>query len=426
MSRYALALVLTAAFFAFAAPGRGQHSTRGPVRVRVPADTLLEITTETRASTGQPIEARPQRILVREAGSKKTTVYFQGEAGQITPGRRLFATATGQLEIEFQEKSPSSGEWVTAEARVITDISDAERHGYAYRSDGVELTLSWGERIRSLAVRIKTSGEEGAGTKNPVWFDVGPVAWQLNLPSHRDFAKGATDTYKLPLPVTAEALTTDDLIYVRLEKKGVFGFTNAPDFRGGGWKPESLSLLVNGRVYGETFTVNQWLRKRRSEWRRLLRPLPPDEQFVRGLRLEINSATGRFGEVIAWVTTKFKNRGISGWNPGPVETATVTGVLKRKPSFGTDGFASLDMELESAEVGGRRFALDGSAGIRHKRYIRIEYKHRDKPVPKLGERVRVSGAVRWDTDKGGFYEIHPRGSNDLEVLKPITEDIPEV
>ena len=58
-------------------------------------------------------------------------------------------------------------------------------------------------------------------------------------------------------------------------------------------------------------------------------------------------------------------------------------------------------------------AVDGIHGVRHTRYIRIEY---DPPflhagwyaiVPREGERGRICGEVKWDTDDEGWYEIHP-------------------
>jgi hypothetical protein len=39
-------------------------------------------------------------------------------------------------------------------------------------------------------------------------------------------------------------------------------------------------------------------------------------------------------------------------------------------------------------------------------------------LPAQGERVRISGTVKWDTDYEWWYEIHPTGPEDVEFLQP--------
>src|SRR5262249_48190419 len=124
--------------------------------------------------------------------------------------------------------------------------------------------------------------------------------------------------------------------------------------------------------------VRERLKKGHPAWVRMLKRLRPEERFVLGLRVHVNSSGGHEAEELARFTTVFKNLGISGWEPAPVPTAIATGVLRHPPSPGTDGFVSLDLELEQVQAIGRTFILDEKHGVRHPRFIRIEYKHRDE------------------------------------------------
>jgi hypothetical protein len=65
-----------------------------------------------------------------------------------------------------------------------------------------------------------------AGTDNEVWFDIGPMAWKLD----GGFSKGSTRTIDLDVtrPAT-DPLYVDDIVEARLEKKGIHGWTDAPD-----------------------------------------------------------------------------------------------------------------------------------------------------------------------------------------------------
>jgi hypothetical protein len=186
-----------------------------------------------------------------------------------------------------------------------------------------------------------------------------------------------------------------------------------------------VSLIVNGREFA-TFSVNDRLMQGHPSWTGLFKTFPPEEQFARGLRVNLGRQNSSFDEEIARLTGIFKDLNVSGWQNGPIQTARVVGKLQSPPSDSKDGFATLDLELERVEARGAMFVLDGAHGVRHKRYLRIEYKHRtsngsdDSRFKSWhpGDRLAVSGQVLWDTDRNGFYEIHPDSSSQVKVLSP--------
>jgi hypothetical protein len=133
-------------------------------------------------------------------------------------------------------------------------------------------------------------------------------------------------------------------------------------------------------------------------------------------------------QLSAVLTTPVKELGISGWEDDlPISDALVTGTLRHPPSPGTDLYVSLDLEVESVSANGRTVRCDKSDGVLHKRYIRVEYRTPGMgPLPalqslgwKVGDRFRVSGKVRFDTDRAGHIEIHPRM---LDQIKKIGSD----
>src|SRR5215813_9343141 len=77
-----------------------------------------------------------------------------------------------------------------------------------------------GNRVCKLAVQITTRKDRGAGTDNAVYFDIGPLSWRLNNPGHNDFEGGRTDEFDISPPHDV-LLTTDDILWLRLQKKGL-------------------------------------------------------------------------------------------------------------------------------------------------------------------------------------------------------------
>jgi hypothetical protein len=336
------------------------------------------------------------------------------------------------------------------------------------------------EPIRTLALRITTSTDLLGGTSNEIWFDIGPRAWKLP----GSFPRGETRTIDLDLAAPREVgLVVGDIVLLRLEKKGINGWTNAPDslfdlapkYRGdvtperlrdyyedvlrltssmldertptrkvekavgfvtdlmkatglekargkelgdlvksvegitdiskrlreearkeheearrklddldalakmttkprgehprpGEWKVASVVVLVNGKEYVAA-TVDRWLKRGAPVWAGPVADLEPEELFIQRLRVDKNGSGGHFAEEVSRFTTVFKNLGISGWDDDvPVKKATVIGILRNAPSAGTDGFVSLDLELESVTTGTKTFVLDGKhetfSGIR--------------------------------------------------------------
>ncbi len=314
-----------------------------------------------------------------------------------------------------------------------------------------------------MDVEIKTRDENNATIgslqlvpgSNHVLLDLGFKAWDLSAlpttsgtrPFHK---KGAVDRWEqLPLP-EGETITTDDLFEFRLEKKGLGGFTHTEDGFNGGWKPESVTLFVNGQPFGETLLVlpsGQKLDKNRPAWRHLFRTISAEERFLLGLRVEpAQDGSNWFVQLIAGLTTEFKKLHLSGWQNGPleqyraddqftsdgdvkddppIEHVSVKGVLYNPPRSGTDGYVTLDLRLQTitilhADGTKMAYSVDTEGGIphrAHRRYIRVEYKWRKKGQPNdrryrterwsVGDRFYAEGKIRWDTDRNGFYEVHP-------------------
>src|SRR5687768_13729220 len=100
-----------------------------------------------------------------------------------------------------------------------------------------------GTKISTLAVKVTTRDRRGAGTDNAVYFDVGPWSWRLNNRWRNDFERGRTDTFNLKVP---EGFAADDILWLRLHKKGLFGVTGTRDGLTGAWHPGRIALLVNG------------------------------------------------------------------------------------------------------------------------------------------------------------------------------------
>jgi hypothetical protein len=196
----------------------------------------------------------------------------------------------------------------------------------------------------------------------------------------------------------------------------------------GQWKPDSVTLVVNGRDY-VTFNNNYGrLMQGHSEWEIPVRAMDAGEYFVQGMRVNINKpgcVPSGGEEECGWdtfLTTPFaKMRGFSGWdNISNLGNVTVTGVLRHDPSPGADVYVSFDLEVKSVEVNGRMLVLGDGSGIRDARYIRIEYLHEsDQRFDsshehwQVGDTLRVTGPVKRDRDRTTFFEVHPLGSSNI-------------
>jgi len=205
-----------------------------------------------------------------------------------------------------------------------------------------------------------------------------------------------------------------------------------------------VTLLVNGRE--RSFEVGQRLRQNHYSWIHRVGDLSPVEQFVRGLRIE-PAREGKPEQQSVWqeilhnpmkffdhpdlITTGFKEADISGWEDYPkdrphvpIGSALVIGKLIRTPNEGTDANVSLDLRVMGVECDGKRFTLIGDAGTEQfplPRYIRCEYRFgTDRRFSdqgwQEGDVIKAAGPVRWDTDRNGFFEIHPKGKESISRL----------
>ncbi len=212
-------------------------------------------------------------------------------------------------------------------------------------------------RVISLKVRIVTMRNRGAGTDNAVYFDVGPLAWKLNCFFRNDFEAGSDDTYDLKVP---PGMTTDDILWVRLHKKGIFGVTGTKDGIAGAWHPESVTLLVNDVEFVKirpTHALNSscWY------WRA---PKPDNSDldlFARSLRIRPNDKLNFADKALGFFSTHFfKETGLSGWIADPLErecdgvfrgregdeltVVCADGEITRRASS-TDGLQTIDLRI---------------------------------------------------------------------------------
>ena len=192
----------------------------------------------------------------------------------------------------------------------------------------------------------------------------------------------------------------------------------------GQWMPKSLTLVVNGSEYIDC-EINQRLRRGCPSWTGFWETVSPEDQFVNGLRVVNMSESGDFDRLTTAFTGFFKVQDISGWEVAPVKKAKIVGTLKHAPSPGLDEFVSLDLQIESIKVNGKKYILDGNQSLRHLRFIRVEYHHRKNNGEdderfkqwQVGQRFEVEGEILRDTDRATFYEIHPKKSGDIKQLR---------
>lgn len=270
--------------------------------------------------------------------------------------------------------------------------------------------------ISKLQVRVFTSNDSSAGTNNDVYFDIGPIGWEL-LKSGNQFEAGAIETYDLTFD-NSLSLTTDDIVWVRLQKKGMGGYYGTPEGIGGGWKPNKIDLIVDGLTL-KTFHINRWLDNSNPTWKRDVRSTWSDaRRFARTTRLLPNAKLGLVAESAAGLSSQVKISGISGWLGTNFPQVCATGTVVRPPGISTDGLATIDLKLDLLNINGRRYRFDSGHGIRGPRFLRVEYFFMldFQTVPTNGQCVEICGVLKWDTDNEGWYEIHPHSSKDVKLL----------
>lgn len=126
--------------------------------------------------------------------------------------------------------------------------------------------------------------------------------------------------------------------------------------------------------------------------------------FAAALKTEPDSEVTPAKAWWGWFSTGFKRMGISGWALTS-HTATVVGTVKRS-AYSTDHFLTLDVLLATASLDGVPAELPGD------RYLRAEVcttclKIAEGERAAVGDQVRLTGRIVWDSDGDGFYEIHP-------------------
>ncbi|HZU38749.1 MAG TPA: hypothetical protein VFA18_22670, partial [Gemmataceae bacterium] len=152
-------------------------------------------------------------------------------------------------------------------------------------------------------------------------------------------------------------------------------------------------------------------------WKVVLRPRASiPERFARCLRMIPNGKLDKKDKVSAFISTPLaKMNGISGWKSTNVPVTYATG-RAIQVAKSTDGFCTIDIALEKVRSGTQDYLVDGKHTIHLQRYLRVEYKHKGHPLPRQGQRVQIGGTVWWDTDDEWWYEIHPRGPQDVKGL----------
>jgi hypothetical protein len=137
------------------------------------------------------------------------------------------------------------------------------------------------------------------------------------------------------------------------------------------------------------------------------------KDIAKALLPNMDNAVSCFGRASGFFFTTFKRMGIRGWRDLRYD-GTVTGIVSRPPVKSTDQFLTVDLQVETLEVGGS----DVSAYARGK-YLRAEICLREvdwkrNEWPAKGAPVTLSGRMVWDGDPPhGFVEIHPRNRGEV-------------
>lgn len=387
-----------------AAAVRAQTFLANPYCVSpVPRDRWVRVHTEGVAGVTQPVQ------VIVQIGSEKAALTVNGFNNQ-----RFFMSNGTAACYEIQQLI--SGSWHRVQPTALGALND--QPGSRVRSNKANLVISWHDKIKSLGVTIKTRNVDGAGTDDAVYVDVGFKAWNVGGSDLKKFEKNSSDNFDLPLP-SGTTFTLDDLIYVRLEKKGVGGFTGALDGPGGAWQPESVTIYTDlGALAVAPVPAGLALDHNTPAWLYTFGPLTPHRKLAMGLRVERDfSRITSLGSAIAFLTTEFKKAGVSGWQNGPIKgdppvDAKVVGRLVASASSSNDGYTSMDLRVEKICTHGVCSDTNSGAGLPHDRYMRVEYKHAAPyAAPVEGARIQVTGRIQWDTDERGFYEIHPIGQS---------------
>ena len=284
-------------------------------------------------------------------------------------------------------------------------------------------------QVTTLSIRVVTHSERGSGTDNAVYFDIGPYSWKLNKAWHNDFEAGSDFTYSLKPPAR---LTINDILWLRLHKKGLFRVTGIGDGIAGAWHPESLTLFVNGAKF-RTVRVDGRLNSSCWYWRSLIAPDRGLNLFARSLRVKQNRELHFIDKVSGLLTTNlFKKQGISGWLDDPMkkECGASSKIPLHLPTsvcvigkviaigYSTDGLETIDIKVTQIQncpdydYCSETQIIDAEHGFTQARYIRIENgTKRTRLAP--GTITRICGRVVWDTDREGWWEIRPRSIQDL-------------
>ena len=137
------------------------------------------------------------------------------------------------------------------------------------------------------------------------------------------------------------------------------------------------------------------------------------EDLAKLLRQNVNGAVNGFGRAMGFLYIPFKRAGIVGWSDLGYD-GEITGLVKQAAKS-TDQFYTVDMKLETLQIGGRNIPLTDE------RYLRAEVclcqvKLSEKERPRAGEMVWMRGRLIWDGD--GFVEIHPRNKDEVSLASP--------
>lgn len=132
------------------------------------------------------------------------------------------------------------------------------------------------------------------------------------------------------------------------------------------------------------------------------------------LRPAINPRLSAVDRALGFFTTPFKRAGVFGWRDLHID-AVVIGVVKQVATS-TDHFVTADLHVSELTADGTPVDLQSE------RYLRAEICARRLriPLPGLpctGDKVRIAGALIWDSDGKGFLEIHPQRATGVEILE---------
>ena len=351
----------------------------------------------------------------------------------ISTGPQLVAQLQNQI-VDLQKSIAQTPMSVTKEICKTNDVVT----GFVFGLGAViskKLVCSQQNVINDAWTRLTNALADAQKSKNNLEANIQSATIQKAAAAQSQVValgvKGAAELNKLQAQVEYEAATRtlaelqhrlDDL-QEAVKKTPLAELIRLGIPTPGEWQVENMTLIVNGKDFA-SFAVNDRLKQGHHSWTGTVRPLTPQEHFVNGLRVNLNKETP--GDEFSRVTTLFKTVGLSGWEPAPVSNARVIGTLRHEPSAGGDDYVSLDLEVERVEARGYAFILDENHGIAHKRYIRIEEKRRGNNGVedtrykgwKIGDRFAVDGPAFWDTDRYGFFEIHPVDPSHVVVLKP--------